>query len=137
MKSILKNTLTATLLVLTASFTAFATPNNEGIADKVTPIEFKFVGIVNEQAVFELKVAATEAESDYVVSVGDQTGTSYYRENIKSNQLFTKKFIFSEDINDNALYVTVTCRNSNKSVVYKVENKYNYTQETVVSEVTQ
>jgi hypothetical protein len=135
MKSILRNTLTATLLVLSVSLNVFAA-NNEDIVDKVAPIEFKFVGLVNEQAVFELKVAATEAENDYVITVGDQTGTSFYKENVKSNQLFTKKFIFSEDINDNVLYVTVTCRNSNKSVVYKVENKYNYTQETVVNEVS-
>lgn len=136
MKSILRNTISAALLLLSVSLNSFAT-NNDGIVDKTTPIEFRFVGIVNEQAIFELKVAATDAESDYVITVTDQTGISFYKENIKSSQLFTKKFIFSEDINDAALYVTVTCRNTSKSVVYKVENKYNYTQETVVSEVTE
>jgi hypothetical protein len=134
MKKILRNNRIIAIALLTMfSVNAFAS-NTIG-KEKELPIEFRFIGLVNEKAVFELKVAATDSENDYVITISDQTGASFYRENIKSTQLFSKKFLFSEDINDNTLLVSITCRNNNKTVVYKVENKYNYTQETLVSEV--
>ncbi len=137
MKKTLRNSRIAAIALLTMlSVNVFA--NNPFIGkEKELPIEFKYVGIVNEKAVFELKVAATEEENDYVITIGDQAGVSLYRENIKSNQLFSKRFVFSEEINDNMLIVSITCKNNNKTVVYKIENKYNYTQETIVSEVVE
>lgn len=137
MKSMIKNTRIVIALVASLiSLSAFA-GNNPGKIEKSTPIAFKFIGIVNEVPVFELKVDATVNASEYSISVTDQSGVSYYREYVKITRAFTKKFIFAEEINENPLFVTVTNRSNNNSVVYKVENKFNYSQETLVTVVSQ
>jgi hypothetical protein len=137
MKKIMKNNRIIAIALLTLfSATAFAGNNSFGKEKEPTPVEFKFIGLVNEQAVFELKVAADESASDYTITITDEAGSTYYRENIKATQLFSKKFLFTEEISDNKLLLTVTCRNNKKAVVYKIEDKHNYSRETVVSEVS-
>lgn len=130
------NRIIAIALLTLFSATAFAGNNSFGKDKESTPVEFKFIGLVNEQAVFELKVAADESASDYTITITDEFGSTYYRENIKANQLFIKKFIFTEELNGNKLLLTVTCRNNNKAIVYKIEDKYNYSRETLVNEVS-
>jgi hypothetical protein len=137
MKKIMRsNRIIAIALLTLFSATAFAGNSSFGKDKESTPVEFKFIGLVNEQAVFELKVAADESASDYTITITDEFGSTYYRENIKANQLFTKKFVFTEELNGNKLLLTVTCRNNNKAVVYKIEDKHNYSRETLVSEVS-
>ena len=99
------------------------------------PVELKFIGSINNQTIFQLKISGNILNDDYSLIIRDETGNSIYRENIKAGS-FSKKFLFdTEELGDETLLFEVLCRKNNKSVVYRINRKYHYKEEVLVSEL--
>ncbi len=125
-------------LIAIAFFTVFiaaAIPAALANNSKDLPVELKFIGSINNQAIFQLKISANSQHDDYTLIIRDETGNSIYRENIKAES-FSKKFLFdTEELGDDTLLFEVLCRKSNKSVVYRINRQYHYREEILVSEL--
>lgn len=133
MKKIFKNSrliAIAFFTVFTASLApaAFANDSNE------LPVELKYIGNINNQSIFQLKVNGNLKNSEFTISINDPFGNPVYRENIKGEN-FTKKFLFNtEELGDDTLDFTIFCRTSNKTVLYKINRQTRFIEEMVVSE---
>jgi hypothetical protein len=134
MKKIFRNS----RLIAIAFFTVFtasaahAVPANNGID---LPVELKFVGSMNNQTIFQLKISGNTLHDDFILIIRDEFGNSIYKENIKAEN-FSKKFLFdTEELGDDTLLFEVFCRKTNKSVQYKISRQYHHTEEVLVSEL--
>jgi hypothetical protein len=134
MKKILNNSRLIAIAFFTV-FTAAAVPAALANNGKDLPVELKFIGSINNQAMFQLKISGNIPHDDYALIIRDEFGNLIYRENIKAEN-FSKKFLFdTEELGDDTLLFEVFCRKTNKSVVYKINRQYRFTEEVLVSEL--
>jgi hypothetical protein len=134
MKKIFRNSRLIVIAFFTV-FTASAAPPSSDSNTKNLPIELKFIGSINNQTIFQLNISGNELQNDYMIIIRDENGINIYRENIKAGN-FSKKFLFNKDeLGDDTLLFEVFSRNTNKSVVYKINRQYYTTDELVVSEL--
>ncbi len=133
MKKIIRNNrilLVAFLTIFTTITSAAGVPIDE---KSPVPAEIILVGNFQEQPVVKLTINGTAEENDFLIVIADEAGEVLYTENIKGQQ-FTKKFIFNlEEIYGSKLLFRITCRNTNKTVVYEVSNQEVYAKHTVIT----
>jgi hypothetical protein len=134
MKKIFKNSRLIAIAFFTVFTGAAASPamaNNS----KDLPVELKFFGSINNQTIFQLNISGDDLQNDYTLFIRDEYGNTIYKENIKAGN-FSKKFLFNkEEIADDTLLFEVFCRNTSKSVVYKINRQYHTTDNLMVSEL--
>ena len=134
MKKIFRNSRLLAIAFFTV-FTGAANPSALANNSKDVPVELKFIGSVNNHALFQLKISGNTGLDDYTLIIRDESGNSIYRENIKAES-FSKKFLFdTEELGDDTLLFEVFCRRTNRSVQYTINRQYHYTEEIMVSEL--
>ena len=115
-------------------FTAAAVPAALANDSMSLPVELKFIGSMNSQSVFQLKISGNTQHDDYSIIIMDEFGSLLYRENIKAENI-SKKFGFDTDkLGDESLLFEVYCRKTRRSVVYKINRQYHFREEILVSE---
>lgn len=134
MKKIFNNSRLIAIAFFTV-FTAAAVPAALANDSKDLPVELKFIGSINNQSIFQLKISGNSPQDDYALIIRDEIGNLIYRENIKAGS-FSKKFLFdTEELGDDTLLFEVVCRKTNRSVVYKINRQYHFREEILVSEL--
>lgn len=131
MKNTLMNT-RAFAIALAATFTiALTAPAWANEEKKAIPVELKFIGIVENQPVFQLTLSSAQ-ENEFTIVVRDKFNTVLYRDHIKGNT--TRKFMLNKDeLGEAAIRFEITDRKTDETVVYEVNNKSRFVEDIVVS----
>jgi len=123
------------LAIVALAFTlAFSTPAlaNDGSGKDNPNSEFKFIGNVKDQPVFELNFGSEEDE--YTVIFRDEVGNILYIDNFKG-AILSQKFLFSEDLGDTSLNVSVKSKKTNTTAVYSINRSHSYVEDTVINKI--
>ena len=124
------------LAIVALAFTlAFSTPTlaNGGDKDNNPGTEFKFIGNVENQPVFELNLG--NEEDEYTVTFRDEASNILFTDKFKGANLIKKFLLKSEDLGDTTLNVTVRSKKNNTTAVYVINKNLSYVEETVVNKV--
>jgi len=135
MKRVLKNTtiVAFALLVIFTTVTTSVTLAND--STRAAPSELKYLGITNDQLVFQLNVNGTGTENNFTVLIIDKSGNTLYRENVKGEKI-AKRFLINADlVNENELKFQITNKTSNETVVYQVNQTARTIQDVVVNKL--
>lgn len=136
MKTTIKNSrniLFASFMLL-GSVAAFAN-NDKNKNDKTkdtAPVEFRFVGSVQQQPVYQLDINNSD---DYYISFSDGFGTVLYAGSIKSGIGSQRFMINADEVGDEALTVTISSKKSNYSQVYTIKRSQNLVEENVIKRI--
>ena len=134
MKKIFNNNRLIAIALLTV-FSVAAAPAALANEKPVIPVQFTYVGNVQNQPMFQLSFAGNNEQNDFTIIISDDFGNTLYRENIKAETL-TKKFLLNADeLGDETLRFTIFCKNNKSSVVYEVNRNTRSVQDIQVSEV--
>ena len=135
MKTNLRNysKLVIVALALTLAFSATALANG---GDKETPVkestEFKFIGNINNQPVFELNLI--NSNDEYTVTFRDEAGNVLYNGKFQGATGSTKKFMLKSDgFSDINLNVVIRSKKNNTSEVYAINTNQISVAETVIT----
>ena len=130
MKTKIKNFGTIALVVA-LSFTATVSWAFDGAKD--TPVvSLKYVGLVQNQPLFQLDLNSVE-ETDFYVSIKDQYGQVIYSEKIKAKN-FTRNYRLNASVDDAILKVEVREGNK-KPEVFTINRNTRYYEETSISKL--
>jgi hypothetical protein len=129
----LKSGKIALALVIALTLGLSAAKANDEVKPKST-IELKVVANVNDQPVLLLSLNNQE-EEEFQVTIKDQAGNIFYSDKVKGTMITKKFMINSNEIGDDAVYVEVKSKKSNKVEVYNVARNRTYIQETTVSRI--
>jgi len=129
-------------LILIAFFTVFATSvssvalaNDSTSRGNTVPVELKFIGNVNDNALFQMNFFGNPEENEFNINIRDEFGNLVYRELIKG-EVFSKKFLLNSDVlGDESVRFEITGRKSKKTVVFEVNRNLTYVEEMKVSTV--
>lgn len=137
MKTELRNfsKLVIVALTLTVAFSTTVLANG-GEKEKPASTEFKFIGNVENQPVFELNLI--NVNDEYTVSFRDETGNILYNASFKGAAGLTKKFLLkSSDISDvdENLTVVIKSKRTGAYEAYNINRRHTFLEETVISKV--
>jgi hypothetical protein len=138
MKTELRNysKLAIVALALTLAFTTTALANGGDKDNKPATTEFKFIGNVENQPVFELNLISVDDE--YTVTFRDDAGNVLYNAAFKGAVGLTKKFLLkSSDISDvdENITVIIKSKKTGSYEAYTINRKHTFLEETVISKV--
>ncbi len=123
-------------MVIAAVFTVASAP--AAMANDSThaiPVELKFLGEVKNQLQFQLDLEGNAEENEFVVTITDDNGLSFYKETFKGEKI-TKRFLFNVDeFGDSKLKFQVTNKKTNESVVYQINQVARTVQDVVVNKL--
>jgi hypothetical protein len=136
MKTTIKNSrniLFASFMLL-GSVSAFANndKNNNDKTKDTAPVEFRFVGSVQQQPVYQLDINHAD---EYYISFSDGFGTILYSGTIKSGTSSQRFMINAEEVGDEALTVTISSKKSNVSQVYTIKRSQSLVEENVIKRI--
>ena len=130
MKTAIRNfSILAIAFTLVLSATAMANDNKENAT--ASTIVLKFIGNVENQPVFELNLANTEAD-EFLIIIRDEYGNLLYSSKEKGSNI-TRKFMLNEEMGDTNLYFEVKSKKNNKTETYKISRSYSYKDEPVIT----
>jgi hypothetical protein len=137
MKTELRNfsKLAIVALALTLAFTTTVLANG-GEKEKPATTEFKFIGNIDNQPVFELNIISVDDE--YTVTFRDEAGNVLYSGAFKGAVGLTKKFLLkSSDISDvdENLSVVIKSKKTGAYEAYTINRKHTFLEETVINKV--
>ena len=124
------------LAIVALAFTlAFSTPTlaNDGGEKENPNTEFKFIGNVEDQPVFELNLG--DNEDEYTVIFRDEIGNILYIDKFKGANGSKKFLLKSDELVDETLNVVVKSKKNNTTAVYKINRSASYVEETVINKV--
>jgi len=102
-------------------------------AGDTTPVEFKFIGNINNQPIFQLDMENVDND-EYTVTITDLDGTVLYSDKLKGKNI-SRKFRINTDEVDGNLRVEVKAKKSDKAEVYVINSTQRFVQETSVSKL--
>ncbi|HEY0679888.1 MAG TPA: hypothetical protein VGD17_16505 [Chitinophagaceae bacterium] len=134
MKNAIKHfgTLAVILSLVLASSTA-SIANNDKIKDS-SPIEFRFIGKIEQQPVYQLNIHNADGD-EFTVSFTDRSGTVLYSGVTKSEVLTQRFLINAEEVGDEVLTVSIVSRKSGKSYIYTIKRSQSIVEENIVQRV--
>ena len=124
----------ALVAVFTVAFGATAMANGtekEKKEKNAIPVEFKYIGKVNDQPVFVLSFNNTE-ESDYTVVIRDEEGNVLYKDNVKGG---SKKFLLNENLGAGSIQFEISGKKTDKTVVFQVDRNSRVVEDLVVNKL--
>lgn len=124
------------VIAVLALMVAFTTPALAHDGDKETPAatEFRFIGNVEKQPVFELNLI--NSDDEYTVTFRDQNGNILYNDKYKGAAGLSKKFILkTEDFGEVAVKVVVRSKKTGTSDVYTINRTQSDVEETVINKI--
>jgi hypothetical protein len=134
MKKIFRNNRIIAFALLTV-FSTVATSAVRASENPVVPVELKYVGVYQNQPVFQLLVNGSPEQNEFTIVIRDEFGNSLYRENINAES-FSKKFLVNTDeIGDETLHFEVTSRKIKQTVKFEVNRNSRFIQEVAINKV--
>lgn len=128
MKNLFSNRLIAVMLSVvfsvTLSSSAFANDDDKNAAS----VEFKYIGKLNAQPVFQLNLNGANAQG-YSVTIEDEDNNILHSEAVK-NGVHTLKFALIEDLENVTVRFKIYNKKTNEIFVYQV-NQSTQTQEKI------
>jgi hypothetical protein len=135
MKQVLKSKSIIVATLFAVFSTAFTHPAQASDSSRVIPVELKFLGEVNNQLVFQLNVDGNAEENEFTVTITDEAGMTWYRENVKGEKVSKRYLLNSDEIGDNKLRFQITSKKSNQAIVYQVNHVERIVQDVVVNKL--
>lgn len=126
--TILRNSVITALIIIATSAASFA---NNDKNKEVSAVEFRFVGHLQNQPVYQLDISKSTGE-EFVISFSDSYGTVLYSSNIKNSQKF---MINTTEVGDQLITVTITSKKSNQAHVYTIGRSQTIVEENVVTKI--
>lgn len=119
-------------LFMAFSFIATVVSAHDG-AERIPGTELKYLGIINDQPVFQLNLSS-DKEEYFVISVKDQFGETLYTEKVKT-KTFTRNFrLDTENLEDAILRVEVRSGNK-KPEVFTINRNTRFYEETSINKL--
>jgi len=133
MKTTFKHSAFVMALFAALSFASVTKANDEKSQDGKTAVEFKYVGKVENQPVFQLKLNSPELD-EYVVKFRDNYGYVFYSAVAKNNT--SQRFVVNVDeLEGNTIVVEVTSKKTKKSETFTIQRNQRMIDETIVAKV--
>ena len=133
MKNTFKHSAFLMALFAALSFASVTKANDEKTQDGKTAVEFKYIGKVENQPVFQLKLNSPQLD-EYVVKFRDNYGYVFYSAVAKNNT--SQKFIVNVDeLEGNTIVVEVTSKKTRKSETFTIQRNQRMIDETIVAKV--
>jgi len=119
-------------IALTLAFTTTALANG---GEKENPTtEFKLIGNIKNQPVFQLNLI--NSDDEYTVTFLDEAGNVLYTDKFTGATGTTKKFLLkSEGFIDANLNVVIKSKKTNASEIYSINKSNNVVSETVINKI--
>jgi len=134
MKQITSNNRIIAIALITV-FSLATVPAALANGSKEVPAELSYVGHINNHQLFQLSVAGTELNDEFLILIKDDYGNMVYKENIKSVS-FSKRFLFdAEELSIYPLHFEVYSKKTKKSVVYAINSSISQVENVVVKEL--
>ena len=139
MKQTIKTTKTITMGLFTFCTLGLTHPTFAN-AKKETPIEFKFIGKINNQPVFQLTLD-NDASEVYYTTLKDQNNDVIYSEKVKAKDVnYTRKYqlnINEDDLNASefGVKVEVTSAKTHETQVYKISSPTDVHEDIIVAKL--
>ena len=87
------------------------------------PVELNYMGVVKNQALFQLNFSGSEEENEFNITIIDESGYVFYNENVKGEK-FSKQFLFdAEDLSATKIHFEITGKKSGKTVTYNINRQ--------------
>lgn len=135
MKKIFRNNRLIAIAFLTIFSAGVSRANDSSHINPVIPVELKFAGMVNNDPLFVLNIAGSSGNDDFVITISDDHGNTFYRENIRTEHC-TKKFLLNtEELGDEMLRFEISSRKTKSKVLYELSCNNRFTREMIISQV--
>ena len=133
MKTTFKHSAFVMALFAALSFATVTKANDEKNQDVKAPVEFKYLGKMDNQPVFQLKLNSSQLD-EYVVKFRDNYGYVFYSAVAKNNT--SQKFVLNVDeLEGNTIVVQVTSKKTKKSETFTIQTNQRVIDETVVAKL--
>jgi hypothetical protein len=133
MKTTFKHSAFLMALFAALSFATVTKANDEKNQDVKAPVEFKYLGKMDNQPVFQLKLNSSQLD-EYVVKFRDNYGYVFYSAVAKNNT--SQKFVLNVDeLEGNTIVVQVTSKKTKKSETFTIQTNQRVIDETVVAKL--
>jgi hypothetical protein len=133
MKTTFKHSAFVMALFAALSFASVTKANDEKNQDIKAPVEFKYLGKLDNQPVFQLKLNSSQLD-EYVVKFRDNYGYVFYSAVAKNNT--SQKFVLNVDeLEGNTIVVQVTSKKTKKSETFTIQTNQRVIDETVVAKL--
>src|SRR5437773_11592883 len=135
MKQVLKSksVIVATLFAIFS--TAFGHTAQANDSSRIIPVELRFLGEVKDQLVFQLNVDGNAEDNEFTVTITDEAGLTFYKENIKGEKVSKRYLLNTDEIGDNTLRFQITSKKSSQTVVYQVNHVARQIQDVIVNKL--
>ena len=118
-------------MALMATFTLASTQKTEAknkIEDSLkskteSPVEFKYMGKMNNQPLFQLNLNNAEA-NEYIITLTDQTGAVIYDERVAGKDLSRKYMLNLDEIDASEVRFVIKNKKDNSVTNFTVKRNY-------------
>lgn len=118
-------------IALMATFTLASTQKTEAknkIEDSLkskteSPVEFKYVGKMNNQPLFQLNLN-NAVSGEYIITLTDQTGAVIYDERVAGKDLSRKYMLNLDEIDASEIRFVIKNKNDNSVTNFTVKRNY-------------
>ncbi|MEP6617341.1 MAG: hypothetical protein ABJA57_12210 [Ginsengibacter sp.] len=88
-----------------------------------SPVEFKYIGKMNNQPLFQLNFNNVES-SDFIITLTDQTGAVIYDEKISGKDLSRKYMLNLDEIDASEVKFLIKNKTNNSATNFTVKRNY-------------
>ena len=133
MKTTFKHSAFMMALFAALSFATVTKANDEKTQDGKSAVEFKYVGKMENQPVFQLKLNSPQLD-EYTVRFRDNYGYVFYSAVARNNT--SQRFVLNVDeLEGNTIVVEITSKKTKKSETFTIQRNQRVIDETVVAKV--
>ena len=115
-------------MALMVTFTMASTQKIVAAIKTDNPVEFKYVGKVNNQPVFLLKLNNAEA-NEFFITLTDQTGTVIYDEKVVGKEVSRKYLLNLDEIDASEIRFQIRNKKDNSITSFTAKRNFSYTEE--------
>jgi len=134
MKTTIRNSAFLAIALFASLTMSTVTKANDEKKDKsVTAVEFKYIGKIQNQPLFQLKVNGSEKD-EFTISFRDNFGTVLYSTVVSNN--FSQKYALNpEEVGDETITVEVRSKKTKKTETFSIKRNQTLVDETVVAKI--
>ena len=134
MKTQLNKTRIIAIALVAVIAVAFTSPVLANDRKDPLPVELKYLGQFKNQPVFELTFNNIE-DNEFIVVIRDDQDNVVYKDLIKSGTTSKKYLLNTEELGDVAMQFEITGKQTDKTVVYKINRNSRFVEDVVVNKV--
>lgn len=133
MKTTMRNSAILGIVLFAAMSFSSVVRANETKDSVASKIEFKYIGKVENQQLFQLSLNNPESD-EYTIRFRDNYGYVFYSANAKNN--FTQRYAVNiDEMNGNTVVVEVVSKKTKKTQTFTIDKRTTFVDETVVAKV--